>query len=388
MRTAFINGKLVLPDAILTGRNLLINTGVIEEITSEVPDDANVINAAGLYIAPGFIDLHVHGGMQADFMDGTEEAFRTAAQNSLSGGATTIYPTTVCASDETLQTTFRVFRKVKNDPGLPHMPGLHLEGPYLASEQAGAQNPDFLKMPVPQHWQMILDNHDIIARVTAACELPGALELGDLLRRNGIVASIGHSDADYSDVVEAVAHGYTHVTHLYSGMSALHRKNAYRILGLVESAFLLDELTVEIIADGRHLPPELLRLILKCKDHTSISLVTDALRGSGLPEGSVIALGGSDKRNAVIENGVAIMEDRCCFCGSVATAAMCVRTMWKDAGIPLHEAVQMMTGNPARVMGIDRFTGSLKPGLASDLVLFDKDVSVRQVHINNQSIVI
>jgi len=332
------------------------------------------------------VDLHVHGGNGADFMDGTQEAFCTAARCSLMGGATTIYPTTVCAPDDVLLRTFEVFRAVRGREGMPHMPGLHLEGPYLAAAQAGAQSPQALRLPTAGDTRLILENRDIIARVTAACELPGALELGDTLARHGILAAIGHSDADYAGVKLAVRHGYRHVTHLYSGMSALHRRNAYRVLGVVESAYLLDELTVEIIADGRHLPPELLQLIVKCKSRESISLITDALRGAGLPEGSRIALGGGDTRHAIIENGVAIMPDRSCFCGSVATANRCVRTMRREAGLPLHEAVRMMTLNPARVMGIDGSKGSLAPGKDADLVHFDENTDVQHIWLMGRHI--
>lgn len=386
MKTALAGAGIVLPDGILKDHVLLMEDGVILGTAQTAPEDAQVVDLHGGYIAPGFVDLHVHGGGGADFMDGSEEAFCTAARNSLLGGATTIYPTTVCSGDEVLERTFAVFRAVRGRSGLPHMPGLHLEGPYFAAAQAGAQSPDTMKLPTPEHTAWLLQNGDIIARVSAACELPGALELGDALAQRGILAAIGHSDAEYGEVREAVRHGYRHVTHLYSGMSTIRRRNAYRVLGVVESAYLLDELTVEIIADGRHLPPELLQMIVKCKDKAAISLVTDALRGSGLPEGSRIPLGGGDTRYAIIENGVAIMPDRSCFCGSVATANRCVRTMWKEAGLPLHEAVAMMTANPSRVMGIDGRKGSLLPGMDADIVHFDEDVNVRGVWLMGKRI--
>lgn len=386
MKTALCGAEIVLPDGILRDHALLMEDGVLLDIARKIPDDALTVELGGGYLSPGFVDLHVHGGGGADFMDGTVEAFCTAARNSLMGGATTIYPTTVCSSDAVLERTFEIYRAVRGREGLPHMPGLHLEGPYFAAAQAGAQDPHALKMPTLEHYQRILDNRDIIARVSAACELPGAFELGDALAGCGILAAIGHSDASYEEVLLAVRHGYQHVTHLYSGMSSIRRRNAYRVLGVVESAYLLDELSVEIIADGRHLPPELLRLIVKCKDKASISLVTDALRGSGLPEGSIISLGGSDTRHAIIENGVAIMPDRSCFCGSVATANRCVRTMWKEAGLPLHEAVAMMTVNPCRVMGIDRRKGRIAPGMDADLVHFDEDVNIKGVWLMGRRI--
>ena len=381
----FINAKIILKNSIIEGQNLVTDGSRIVCITNERLNEADLVDAHGLFLAPGFVDMHVHGGDGADYMDGSIDAFQTAARCSLSGGATTIYPTTLCAPMDKVEKIFEVFRQVKDIPGLPHMPGLHLEGPFFSAEQAGAQNTEFLKTPSEDDVQLLLKNKDVISRVSAACELPGVVPMGDKLRSVGIVCSIGHSNAVYDDVLSAVQHGFTLVTHLYSGMSSITRRHAHRVLGVLESAYLLDELNVEIIADGHHLPRELLQLIVKMKNPNQISLVTDALRGAGMPEGSRIGIG-DDGRWAIIEDGVAYMPDYSCFAGSVTSAAKCVRTMWKDVGLPLWRAVQMMTFNPCNVMGISAHKGEISPGKDADLVLFDDDMEIEQVWLSGEKV--
>lgn len=384
MRTTFVGAAVLLPEGIRTGLYLTVLNGRIEALSPALPDNpGEVIRADGLVLCPGLIDLHVHGGGGHDFMDGTAEAFVKAAQAHLPGGTTTLLPTTVCCSFDETKRALAALRSARGLPvPLPHMPGLHLEGPWLNPVQAGAQDPAFITLPNEEEIAWVLENAHDIARLTAAPEVAGALEAGRRISACGVLVSIGHSDADLATVREAVGHGYTHVTHLYSGMSSLKRVRAMRVLGVLESAYLLDELTVEIIADGVHLPPELLRLILKCKPHAAISLVTDATMGAGLPEGSVIRLGSREAgREAVIEHGVAYVPDRTAFAGSVATADRCVRTMVQEAGLTLAEAVPMMTANPAAVLGIGHQKGALLPGMDADLVLLDGDVNVEAVYV-------
>lgn len=390
MKTSFAGGRLLLPEGWKSGVCLNIENSKITSITQTLPQGVEeVVDLGGALLCPGLIDLHVHGGGGYDFMEGTEKAVTIAAQTHLLGGTTTLLPTTVCSSDEEVAALAQALAVVKKSEAiLPHMPGLHLEGPFLSLAQSGAQDPKYICEPLCQHYLHLLDVAGDVARMTVAVELPGALALGDLLNKRGILAAIGHSDADYSQVLEAVKHGYTHVTHLYSGMSTIHRVNAMRVLGIVESSYLLDELTVEIIADGYHLPPELLRLILKTKPHDKIMLVTDALSGTGLPEGSEINLGSNKNgRKAIIENGVAYMPDKTCFAGSVTTAIGCLRTMTQKAGLPLEEAIGMMTVNPARALKIEKQTGGLIPGMDADLLCLDEGLNVEKVYVSGRQCV-
>ena len=259
------------------------------------------------------------------------------------------------------------------------MLGLHLEGPYFSPAQAGAQDPSQLRNPDPAECAEILERCPDILRWSLAPELPGALDLGQELKRRGITAAIGHSDATYSQVVSAVEAGYTHVTHLYSGCSTITRQGGFRRGGVVEAAYVLPQLTSEIIADGCHLPPELLQMAYRFIGPKRLCLVTDAMRAAGQIQGESILGSLSQGQRVIIEDGVAKMLDRTAFAGSVCTADRLVRNMVRLAGATLPEAVEMMTQTPARVIGKQNETGTVAPGRKADLVLFDEDIHIRRV---------
>ena len=391
MKTLIKNARPVFHDRVGDLGYILAEDGVITELGAGEPSAAAdvIVDAEGACLTPGLIDMHLHGGDGADFMDATEDAFKKAARLHLRHGTTSLMPTTMSASMEELRELIACYRRIKDQTeGLPHWLGLHLEGPFLAPAQAGAQDPKYLYAPVPENYLPLLEaGEGLIQRISAAVELPGALEMGDELRKRGIQAAVAHSDADYQQVVAGMAHGYTHLTHFYSGMSGLRRIGAYRHLGIIESAYLEDGLTVEIIADGKHLPPELLRLIVKGIGGSRISLITDAMRGAGLPEGSRVRLGSeANGQMTVIEDDVAFMPDHSCFAGSVCTADRCIRTMVNLAGVPLPEAVRMMTLNPARLLGLERKKGGLAPGMDADLCLFDEGLHIRGVFVSGQRV--
>lgn len=387
MKTVFTNGVIVLPDRLLEGWNVLVEDSVITEITDK-PVVADVtVDLCGKYLAPGFVDLHTHGAGGHDFMDGTEEALKGACLAHLKHGTTSIVPTTLTCLNEELYHFFEVYRKVKHQwQEGPNLLGIHLEGPFFNSAQAGAQDPKFLQTPVQANFMPILDaGGEDIVRMSAAVELEGALELGAELKKRGILAAIGHSDAIYPEVAKAVEAGFSFVTHLYSGMSALHRVGPYRVLGVVESAYLLDELKVEIISDGKHLPPELLKLIVKNKGIDNICLVTDSMRGAGMAEGERPKLGSLiNGQETIIQDGVAMMPDFKAFAGSVCTTDRCVRTMYKLAQVSLPDAVRMMTLNPANILKIEDRKGSIAVGKDADLVVFDDDIQVSSVYVCGQ----
>lgn len=386
--TAIVNAKILTPYRVVEGC-LVMENGKIKAITQEAPAGCEIIDAQGHYVSPGFIDLHTHGGGGHDYMDGTVEAFEGAAKAHLEHGTTALLVTTLTCSDEELFNAFKVFETVKNsDFKGPELLGLHLEGPYFSESQKGAQDPRYLRNPDPEHYLRIFDACPYIRRMTVAPELPGAMELGAELKRRGILASIGHTDADYEDVLVAREHGYDLLTHFYSGMSTLRRVNAYRHLGVIETGYLLDDMSIEIIADGKHLPPELLRLIVKSKSWDRICLITDSMRGAGMPEGSHPKLGSlKDGQETVISDGVAFLLDKSAFAGSVCTTDRCVRTMVQLAGVPLLDAVRMMTVNPARTIGVDDHKGVLRAGMDADVCIFDDDIQIKAVFVAGQKLV-
>lgn len=389
MTKLFKNANLVLIDGVKRGW-VLVKNSEIEKVgfDENIPGSDVTVDCEGKYLAPGFIDMHTHGAGGHDFMDGTEEAFIGACKTEMSHGTTSLCPTALTCPNDELMNVFDVYRKVKETwKDGPNLLGLHLEGPFFSAAQAGAQDPRFLQMPKREAYMPILEKGGKdIARMSVACELEGALDLGKELKKRGIIAAIGHSDSDYADVEKAVDAGYSLVTHLYSGMSSLHRVGPYRVLGLVESAYAFDQLDVEIIADGKHLPPELLKLIVKLKNNDSICLITDSMRGAGLPEGTHALLGSlKNGQDSLITDGVAMLSpDFKAFAGSVCTTDRCVRTMYKLAGLELWKAVKMMTFNPARVLGISGRKGSIEVGKDADLVVFDDNINISKVYVNGE----
>lgn len=382
-------GNLLFPNAIVRDGEVCCEDGIITYAGKQKQDDAQytVYDYTGAYIAPGFIDVHQHGGGGFDYMDGTQEAFIGAATLHAQHGTTTILPTTLTCPDEELFESFVTLRNVQQTvyPGA-YLYGMHLEGPYFSADQKGAQDEKYLQTPTPEHYHRILEAaQGCITRWTIAPELSGAMELGDELKKQGVHASMGHSNATIDIAHEALQHGYTHLTHFYSGMSTIVRRDGYRYPGLVEAGYLYDDLTVEIIADGKHLPDTLLQLVYKSKGVHRTVLVTDAMRGAGQTEGRTILGSLENGQECWIEDGVAKLPDRKAFAGSVATADRLIRNMYQLAGADLCSAVCMMTATPARLFGI-RERGILRAGYRADLAIFEDDIRMLATVRDGQTI--
>lgn len=384
MKTSIENVKLVTPQGIEDGASVVIENGRILDVlcAGVVPSADLRVDCSGDYLSAGFIDIHVHGGGGHDFMDGTETAFRSAMAAHMAHGTTSIVPTTLCADEEELSEVFEVSRRIRaaSPPELPELLGLHLEGPFVDPDMAGAQDPKYIRVPSDMSWRRITDlARGEILIWTVAPELPGAIDMCRTLRKSGILFSAGHSSARYADVVSAIDAGYTMATHIYSSMSTIIRERGFRVPGLLEGTLLHDELCAEVIADGLHLPPELLRLIYKTKGAGNMVLVTDAMRGAGMPDGEYMLGSLSRGQKVSVFDGIAHMPDGISFAGSVATADRLVRTMVKRAGIPLCEAVMMMTENPAREIGVSDRKGKVASGYDADLIIFDDEIGIKSV---------
>jgi N-acetylglucosamine-6-phosphate deacetylase len=382
-----INGKIITPYRIIPSGCVCIENGKICEVSEKNIDfpDAEIMDVKGYYISPGFIDLHTHGAGGSDFMDGTGDAYLQIAETHARHGVTGLYPTTLASANEELFKTFEIYRraKIQNTKGAAFL-GFHLEGPYFAMNQRGAQDPRYIRNPQQDDYLAILNATDDIARWSAAPELKGSKEFAETLVSRSILPAIAHSDAIYEEVVPAFDWGFTHVTHLYSAMSGVCRRNCFRYAGVIEAAYLMEGMTVEIIADGVHLPASLLRLIYKIKGPGRIALVTDSMRAAGMPDGKSTLGSLAGGQEVVVEDGVAKLPDRTAFAGSVATADRLVRTMLRLAGTPLCETIQMISSTPARIMGIDKTKGSLAKGKDADVVIFDGDINIKMTAVGGK----
>lgn len=378
------NGQIITADRIVPNGSVLVKDGKIVEVAEydlDVPE-AFVLDVGGRYISPGFIDIHVHGGGGHDFMDNTVEAFLEIAKTHARFGTTAMFPTTLTGSTEDIVKTLETYDKAVplNDAGSQFM-GVHLEGPYFAMSQRGAQDPKWIRNPDPKEYEYIISRSGSIKRWSAAPELRGAIPFARYIKTKAILPSLAHTDAIYEEVVEAFENGYTLATHLYSGMSGVTRRNAFRYAGVIESAFIIDEMDVEIIADGVHLPAPLLKLIFKIKGRDKIALITDAMRAAAMPPGESVIGNLHSGLKVIVEDGVSKLPDRSSFAGSVATADRLVRTMIRMAGVSLTDAIYMLTQTPAAIMNISGQKGSLIVGKDADIVIFDENISIHTTMI-------
>ena len=383
------NGKIITPEKIIDGGTILIQSNRIEAISKGDIEVANCIeiDAQGKYISPGFIDIHIHGGGGHDFMDGNENAFLKIAETHAKFGTTAMLPTTLTSTKEAMLQILGVYESAnRNNVKGAQFLGMHLEGPYIAMSQKGAQDPRYIRDPLPEEYEEILSKFSCIKRWSAAPELKGAIEFGKYIKSKGVLPAVAHTDAIYEEVVKAFDNGYTLATHLYSAMSTVTRRNSFRFAGVVESAYIIDEMDVEIIADGVHLPAPLLKLVYKIKGADRTALITDAIRPAGTNVSESILGSREDGLKVIIEDGVAKLPDRTAFAGSIATADRLVRSMINLAEVPLEDAIKMISATPARILGVLDKKGTLTVGKNADIIIFDKNINVSMTMINGKII--
>lgn len=371
--------KIILGDTVFDGY-IYFSNGKITAITKdELPFDTEY-DKTGYFVSAGFIDIHTHGGDGCEFF-GSAEDIVDACNFHFSHGTTSICPTISAAPFDVMKKSVYEIRKAKESPDLkPNIIGLHLEGPYLSKEQCGGQCSDFITAPVEADYKnLITEAKDVIARWTYAPENDKDGEFCRFITENGIVASAGHTNAVFEDIQTAFENGCKLITHLYSCTSTITRENGYRKLGVIESAYLMDDMFVEIIADGRHLPPNLIKLILKIKGSQKVALITDSLALAGTTATGGTTLG----TDFIIEDGVCKLADRSAFAGSMATADLLVRTMINDVGISVCETVKMITKVPAKIMGLDN-KGVLAIGKDADFTVFDDSIDIKSVFVGGK----
>lgn len=278
MLTQIINGRIFTPQGWLNEGSVLMRDGKILEVTNcdLALIGARLIDAKGMYIVPGFVCMHAHGGGGHDFTECTEEAFRSIINAHLGHGATSFYPTISSSPFEKLHQAAQVCEQLMAEPDSPVL-GLHIEGPYLNKKMAGEQFADQVKEIDGQEYRELVESTRCIRRWDASPELPGALEFASYLREKGILAAVSHTEAEYDGIRAAYEAGFTHAAHFYNAMPGFHKRREYKYEGTVESVYLTDGMTIELIADGIHLPSTILKLAYKLKGVEHTCLVTDAL---------------------------------------------------------------------------------------------------------------
>lgn len=368
----FTNGRLVFPDRIAEGLMLRVSNGriaAIDENIGVLPND-EVIDLCGGFLAPGFIDLHVHGARGRDTMEGTPEAFGTICEYHAGGGTTSLCLTTVTAP---IPEVLRVVSAIGGQVGrIPQLRGAHVEGPFISRDRCGAQNAEFIIEPKEEVIEPLLAVGDSIARLTLAPEIPGAPELICRLTKSGIAVSGGHSNAWDEEARAAFRCGLRQVTHTFNCMSTLRKRDGARVAGLLEFALSEPEIFCELIADGQHVSRTLMRMLYQAKGAEKICLVTDATAGAGLPNESRFSLGATE---CVVRDGACWLANGVALAGSSARMIDLVRHMVSELGVPVHQSIRMATETPARAMAW-KSKGVLAAGMDADLVILSPDLSV------------
>jgi N-acetylglucosamine-6-phosphate deacetylase len=385
------NARLISPDGIRDGLEVIVEEGRIRAIRPPAPrlrrtgeqtrtSSKDVVDLDGNYLAPGFIDLHVHGALGRDTMDSSAEAFRTICDFHARGGTTSLLLTTATAPMANIVDVLKAVRDYRSP--ISAVAGVHVEGPFISKAKCGAQPAEFIQEPLPTGVRQLLEYADVIKRVTIAPELPGALEAIESFRTHGVSVSGGHSDAWDEDARAAFDRGMRSATHTFNCMSNARRRGVCRVGGLLEFALSEPQISCELIADGHHVSPTLMRMLYRAKGAGGICLVTDATAGAGLPEGSRFSLFGNE---CLVEGGVCLLADRSALAGSASRMIDLVRTMVQKVDVPLHEAVAMATRNPARAIGLEK-KGQFTVGADADFVVLSPELEVLRVSVGGEEI--
>lgn len=372
----------IIADGKMVSGYVYVDGGKISSVSEKYLPADEEYDFTGKYLSPGFIDMHTHGGGGHAFIDSSAEEVGKGCDFHLLHGTTSILPTISAAKFKTMKKAVENIAAAK-DEGLTsaNVIGAHLEGPYLSEKQSGAQCPDFITLPVEEDYRALVSEYgEYIARWTYAPEKDEGGKFCDFIVKNGIIASAGHTDATYEDMKIAIEKGCNLITHLYSCTSTVTRNRGFRSLGVIESAFYRDELKAEIIADGKHLPPELIKMIIKIKGEDNVALITDSLEiaGTDIKEG---VMSGTP---FIVEDGVCKLRDRSAFAGSVATGDGLIRVMTKECGYDIFTAVKTFTEVPAGILKLNK--GKIARGYDADVIVFDDEINVSSVFVGGKKV--
>ena len=369
------NCNIVFLDRIEKG-SLLIENGIIKEINPSEINLQNTIDCKGLYVSPGFVDVHIHGAGGHDTMDGTFEAINEISKTICKYGTTSFTPTTMTMSaDDILKSMISIKKaKIEGTDGAIVL-GAHLEGPFISPSAIGAQNPNYLISPSYENFKsMTGDASDSVVSITMAPEVEGAKELASILSSKGVRCSMGHTKATYEEAIDGIKHGFCHSTHLFNAMTGF----THREPGVVGATFDSD-ITTETISDGIHISYPSLRVAYKQKGTDKTLLVTDAMCACGMPDGTY-ALGGQP---VIVKSGAARLENGA-LAGSILTLNRAIKNLYDNTDYPLYEIVKMASYNGAKYCRVDDRKGQIKENFDADLTIFDENIDVKMTIIGGK----
>lgn len=374
MLKQFVNGRILTPKGWLDGGSIVTDGNrirCVSNIDMHVVG-AEIIDVNGGYLVPGGVDMHTHGGGGRDFIEGCEDAFREAVNAHLKHGTTSIYPTLSSSTIPTIEAACNVCEKLMAEENSPVL-GLHIEGSYINPKEAGAQNPVLIKAPVIYEYETLLSKYKCIKRWDEAPELPGSVRFIKTCNMHGVLTALTCTRATYKDVVEAHKAGMTHAAHFYNAMPVVYKEHEFKVPGTVESVYAMQDMTVEVIADGLHVPPVMLKVVHKIKGVERMALITDSLAYAA-SEGDVSA-----EPRVIMEDGVCKLADRSALAGSIATMDTLIRTCIQKANIPMEDTFRMASETPAKIMGVFDRKGSIEEGKDADIIVFDRDINLTYV---------
>jgi N-acetylglucosamine-6-phosphate deacetylase len=387
--TALTNGRIVLPDRLVTGQALLIEgdkiAGVVRQ--DELAENVHVLNVGGRYISPGLVDIHTHGAVHRSFNEPDATAYEAITVENARRGVTSLLATLAAVAPISELCACLDFCRswMAGQHDGAQILGAHLESPFIDPAQCGGVNRKGLRVPADGSAEPLLAYGDVLRIFVLAPELPGALELVTALDRHGIIPAAGHSSARDADLAAAMACGLRHITHIWSAQSSTIRVGPWRKPGLLEASLVFDGLMVEMISDNRHLPPTLMALAYKCIGPDRLCVISDATSGAGLPEGSPFTIGGMAYE---VREGVGMLiGDDTTFAGSSTLLNQMVPVLTDAVGIPLVEAVRMVTLTPAKAIGRADQKGSLEPGKDADVAIFNPDFTAWKTMIGGRWVV-